>query len=249
MDIGIPTAILLGGIAGGLISFFTNRYIQERSFTASRHIEENSHGHEVERMILTTIHKLDLEYYHPIIQAARTFASVRALGKPKYSFHWLTVYIARIQEFRDGVGAFYLKNQTAESVLIYLSDLIDDQIDFLSEEDKNLLVAEVKSTKSHAEFWNKLEKEPLKSLFKKYTAWDEENLSELRRLLDCFWRLFITELRLEFYDPWRGEMIPRLKKDNLELLGELLKHMEKDKIIRKEQGERFLKRLEQITLY
>lgn len=249
MDIGIPTAILIGGITGGLISFLTNRYIQQRSFSASRYVEESSHGHEVERMILATIHKLDLEYYHPIIQAARTFASDRALGKPKFSFHWLAVYIARIREFRDAVGAFYLKDQSAECVLIYLSDLIENRIDFLNEEEKNVLAAEAKFAKSHAEFWNKLEKDPLKDLFKKYEAWGEENLSELRKLLDCFWRLFITELRWEFYVPWRGEMIPRLEKDNLEFLEQLLKDMEKEKIIRKEQGEGFLKRLKQITSY
>lgn len=212
-------------------------------------MEASSHGHEVERMILATVHKLDIEYYHPIIQAARTFASERAIGKLRFSFHWLAIYITRIREFRDSVGAFYLKDQTAESVLIYLSDLIENRIDFLTEEEKNVLVAEAKFSKCHSEFWNKLEKDPLKNLFKKYEAWGKENLSPLRRLLDCFWQLFITELRWEFYTPWRGEMIPRLEKDNLEFLEKLLEDMEKGKIIRKEQGEIFLKRLKHMTSY
>lgn len=249
MDIGIPTAILLGGVIGGTISFITNRYMQERSISAERYMQESSHGREVERMILSTIHKLDLEYYHSIIQAARTYASDRTVGEPKLSFHWLAIYLTRIRDFRDSVGAFYLKNQVAESVLIYLSDEIEKKIDFLTEEEKNILVAEAESAGSHAEFWGKLEKEPLKDLFEKYQSWGEENLFELRSLLNAFWRLFITELRWEFYDPWRGEMISRLEKDDLELLEKILGEMEEDEIITERQAEGFLEGLEHVSSF
>ncbi|KXB06192.1 hypothetical protein AKJ53_01030 [candidate division MSBL1 archaeon SCGC-AAA382F02] len=240
----IPTAILIGGIIGGVISFVGNHYIQKRSLSAEHHMQKRSHGQEVERMILSTIHKLDIEYYHSIIQAARTFAGKRAQDSERFSFHWLAIYLTRIRDFRDSVGGFYLKNQVAESVLIYLSDAIENQVDFMNEEEKNLLAAEAKSADTHAEFWEKLEKKPLKDLLKKYQEWDEEKLRELRGLVDTFWRLFITELRWEFYDPWKGELISRVEKDNLELLRKVLGTMKEEKIITKKQAEGFLEGLQ-----
>ena len=249
VDVWIAVAVLLGGVMGGIISFLGGRYMQNRSFSVDSSLQKSSHGREVERMVLSTIHRLDIEYYHPIIQAARTFASARSLGKAKFSFHWLAVYLARVREFRDDVGALCLKDQTAESVLIYLSDLIDNQIDFVDEEEKNSLVAEVKFEKSHAEFWRKLKKNPLRKLFIKYNSWGEQNLVEMRKYMDCFWRLFLTELRWEFYAPWRGEMISRLEERNFILLGELMGNMRRDKIITDRQEKEFLNRLKALKSY
>lgn len=249
MGIEVAIIIFLGGVVGGLIALVGAHYRQKRSYSGERHLQEKSHGREVERMILASVHKLDIGYYHPIIQAARTFASERAAGMPKFSFHWLSVYLARTSKFRDSVGAYYMKDQTAESVLIYLSDLIENKINFIDVEEKNILVAEVSLESGHAEFWEKLDKKPLKKLFEKYKKWSKENLADLRKYVDCFWQLFITELRLEFYAPWRGEMISRLEKRNMDLLEEVLNNMVRDKLITDEQAKKYLNRLQAAKPY
>ncbi len=243
ISIEVAVVLLVSGVLGGLITLVGAHYRQKRTYSGERSLLEKSHGREVERMILSTIHKLDIGHYHPIIQAARTFASERAVGKPKFSFLWLSIYLARINKFRDSVGAFYLKDQTAESVLIYLSDLIESKVDFIDLEEKNVLIDEANLEESHAKFWKKLDKRPLKEMFGKYKEWSKDNLDDLRKYVDCFWQLFITELRLEFYAPWRGEMISRLEERNLEVLKEVLKNMAKDKLVTAEQAKRYLDRL------
>lgn len=249
ISIEVAVVLLLSGVLGGLITLFGAHYRQKRTYSGERHLLEKSHGREVERMILSTIHKLDIGHYHPIIQAARTFASERAANMPKFSFYWLSVYLARVNKFRDSVGAFYLKDQTAESVLIYLSDLIESKINFIDLEEKNVLIDEANLEESHAKFWKKLERKPLKAMFEKYNKWSKENLDDLRKYVDCFWQLFITELRMEFYAPWRGEMISRLEKRNLEVLKEILKRMVGDKLITSDQAKGYLGRLRAAKSY
>ena len=80
-------------------------------------------------------------------------------------------------------------------------------------------------------------------MFEKYKKWSKSNLEDLRKYVDCFWQLFITELRLEFYAPWRGEMISRLEKRNVDLLEEILKNMVKDKLITDDQAKIYLIRV------
>lgn len=209
---------------------------------------KHSHRLEIEREMTNKIHKYMEKYYMPLLRSAAQAATslqekVEDKADPQnvIAFFYLSRYFSANYNVSKKMEGIFLRDLVIEALIGRIGKeafaKITSQPDkYLSEMDASEIRKRTNPHELLADFRDKLNGEPLKSVFERYKCWRHDSEKEVLQVVDylsCYSSLFMFGIN-RCYKAWYGKDALKLRGKDEEIIREELKTLRKELINQKQ---------------
>ncbi len=253
----------LGTVIGGaaalslILAIIQGYFLQKIKAWYEKQKSDAAHAQKIVEEMVKNLHAYSEKYYMPIGRTAQRFLTASRRGDTLDAFYFFVLHQYHRNRFADELGAYFLKNITAEVVLGRLgrkaSDLLILPHGFLSWGEIDRLLSMVlpsgpKTTRF--EFQQKIENGWGKEKYEQFGAWLRQNSAAAQnalRYLDAYTLLLLLEVNLG-YGAWYGEVHADLTEGAYETIRAALDELIKDQRLPLREAEIYRKRLDPLVI-